>query len=116
MTLSSTPSVLLSILNWYRRFGSKYVLAVCAGVMNAQLLSTRTVRSGDEPGKAYTSVMSDAGLSSTSGVSWWSEPRATLITPAVPSAATTRVASASRDHRGVEGRRPSPPGRLPTYG
>src|ERR1051325_2741958 len=50
--------------------------------MNAQLFNTSTVRSGEEPGKTYTSVMSDAGFSSTSGVSWWSEPRARRITPA----------------------------------
>src|SRR5437773_3850792 len=64
--------------------------------MKAQLFSTRTVRPGDAPGNAYTSVMSAAGLSSTSGVSWWSEPRASLMTPAVPRPATARTANASR--------------------
>ena len=32
----------------------------------------------DEPSNAYTSFTSIRGLSSTSGVSWWSDPRATV--------------------------------------
>src|SRR5690348_16265353 len=35
--------------------------------------------------------MSVAGFNSTSGVSWWSEPRASRMTPAVPTVASARA-------------------------
>src|SRR5256885_6393460 len=85
--------------------------------MKAQLFSTRTVRPGDAPGNAYTSVMSAAGLSSTSGVSWWSEPRASLMTLAVPRPAMARTANASRARgASVKSCMVSSAVGLPTYG
>src|SRR6185369_1675712 len=59
---------------------------------------TSTIRPGAEPGNAYTSVRSTRGLSSTIGVSWWSEP-ASSLTPPASAPVRTRIA-ASRWVRG----------------
>src|SRR5439155_24125670 len=67
--------------------------------------------------------MSDAGFSSTSGVSWWSDPRASRMMPTVPTQATTAIAAATLVQRENSNRRIAPPtwdgerplSRLPIY-
>src|SRR5580765_421919 len=56
---------------------------------------TSTILPGAEPGNAYTSVRSIRGLSSTSGVPWWSEPASSLTPPAI-TPVRTRIAASRR--------------------
>src|SRR3989449_7809380 len=92
-TRSSIASPVLSILIWYRMLGSNAASTDFAGLSGDDVVRTNTRRSELEPGNTYTSLMSSRGLSSTSGVSWWSDARAFLMRAAVP--APDRMTSAA---------------------
>src|SRR3989449_3850055 len=89
-TRSSIASPVLSILIWYRMLGSNAASTDFAGLSGDDVVRTNTRRSELEPGNTYTSLMSSRGLSSTSGVSWWSDARAFLMRAAVPGEQTQR--------------------------